>query len=420
MPLFLNNDDVDQLLTMKDTMEALEILYREMGDGAAVTAPRSDVHSPTAAAQSAEGPMAHYLKSMSGASPHFGTAALRFSSDIVAWRDSGGGMRREKLPMLPGNRWMGIVMLFSSANGELLAIMNDGVLQRFRVGGANGVATKYLARQNAESVGLIGSGWQAGTQVMAVCEARRIKKIKVFSPTKANREKFAKETSERVGVEIVPVESYQEAVKAVDIIITSTNSRTPFLGKWALAEGIHISAMQRDEFDDEALLTLQAVGAAYPCDGKQCHLVGAGSLRTGRLQVTRSSDRPRHRLEVVADLAGSFGGQSQRTRIRQSDYRLRQQHRHGSAIRRRGQESVRRRQSKGRRSRSAARLVHPGRASVSCLSNRVKVRVSEFKRFVLELDEGICRASIFSHCLSRSQRYHAIAFIMPRVFRATD
>ena len=151
MPLFLNNDDIDQLLTMKDTMEALEILYREMGDGAAVTAPRSDVHSPTAAAQSAEGPMAHYLKSMSGASPHFGTAALRFSSDIVAWRDSGGGMRREKLPMLPGNRWMGIVMLFSSANGELLAIMNDGVLQRFRVGGANGVATKYLARQNAES-----------------------------------------------------------------------------------------------------------------------------------------------------------------------------------------------------------------------------------------------------------------------------
>jgi alanine dehydrogenase len=254
MPLFLNNDDIEQLITMKDTMEALEILYREMGEGVAVTAPRSDVHSPTAAAQSAEGPMAHYLKSMSGASPGFGTAALRFSSDIVAWRDSGGGMRREKLPMLPGNRWMGIVMLFSSANGEMLAIMNDGVLQRFRVGGANGVSTKYLARQNAENVGLIGSGWQATTQVMAVCEARRIKKIKVFSPTRANREKFARETSAQVGVEIIPVDSYQEAVKAVDIIITSTNSRTPFLGKWALAEGMHISAMQRDEFDDEALL----------------------------------------------------------------------------------------------------------------------------------------------------------------------
>jgi ornithine cyclodeaminase/alanine dehydrogenase-like protein (mu-crystallin family) len=255
MPLFLNNDDVDQLLTMKDTMEALETLYREMGEGVAVAAPRSDVHSPTAAAQSAEGPMAHYLKSMSGASPHFGTAALRFSSDIVAWRDTGGGMRREKLPLLPGNRWMGIVLLFSSANGELLAIMNDGVLQRFRVGGANGVSTKYLARQNAETVGLIGSGWQAGTQVMAVCEARKIKHIKVFSPTKANREKFAKEAGERTGVEIVPVNSYEEAVKNVDIIITSTNSRKPFLGKWALREGLHISSMQRDEFDDAALLS---------------------------------------------------------------------------------------------------------------------------------------------------------------------
>src|SRR5215471_10853958 len=212
MPLFINNEEVDQLLTMKDTMEALEILYREIGEGIAVTAPRSDVHSPTAAAQSAEGPMAHYLKSMSGASPHFGTGALRFSSDIVAWRNTGGGMRREKLPLLPGNRWMGIVMLFSSSNGELLAIMNDGVLQRFRVGGANGVSTKYLARRDAATVGLIGSGWQAETQVMAVCEARRIKKITVFSPTKANREKFASEVSERAKVDIAPVDSYEEAV----------------------------------------------------------------------------------------------------------------------------------------------------------------------------------------------------------------
>ena len=55
MPLFLNNDEVEQLITMKDTMEALEILYREMGQGVAVTAPRSDVHSPTAAARTPRG-----------------------------------------------------------------------------------------------------------------------------------------------------------------------------------------------------------------------------------------------------------------------------------------------------------------------------------------------------------------------------
>ena len=92
MALFLNNEEVDQLLTMKDTMEALESFTAKWVKGA-VAAPRSDVHSPTAAARSAEGPMAHYLKSMSGASPHFGTAALRFSSDIVA-----GAIRRRHAP----------------------------------------------------------------------------------------------------------------------------------------------------------------------------------------------------------------------------------------------------------------------------------------------------------------------------------
>ncbi len=253
MPLFLSNEDVEQVLTMKTCMEALDVLYGELGAGKAVAAARTDIHSPTAAACGAEAPMAHYLKSMSGASPHFGTAALRFSSDIVAWRQAGDGMRREKIPALPGQRWLGIVLLFNSANGELLAIMNDGVIQRMRVGGTNGVATKYLARGDAETVGLIGSGWQAGTQVMAVCEARRIKKIKVYSPTKTHRENFAKEMSPTVQVEIIPVDSQSEAVRNVDIVITSTNSRKPFLGPEALREGVHLSCMQRDEADDDAL-----------------------------------------------------------------------------------------------------------------------------------------------------------------------
>ncbi len=253
MPLFLDNHDVEQLLSMKTCMEALEILYRELGEGKAVAAPRSDIHTQTASERTAEAPMAHYLKTMSGATPHFGTAALRFSSDIVAWRSAGGGMRREKLPTMPGNRWLGLVLLFSSSNGELLAIMNDGVLQRMRVGGANGVATKLLARADASRVGLIGSGWQAGAQVMAVCEARRIKTIKVYSPTRANREKFAAETSRLVNVEIVPVDSQAEAVRDVDIVITSTNSRAPFLGPEALREGVHLSCMQRDEANDDAL-----------------------------------------------------------------------------------------------------------------------------------------------------------------------
>jgi len=253
MPLLLSNEDVEQCLTMKECMEALEILYRELGEGKAVASPRSDIHVPTAAARASELPMAHYLKSMTGATPHFGTAALRLSSDIVVWKETGNGLLRDKLPALPGNRWLGLVLLFSSANGEVLAIMNDGMLQRMRVGGTNGVATKYLAREDAESACIFGSGWQAGAQVMALCVARRIKKIKAYSPTREHRERFATEMSEKAGVEIVPAGSPEEAVQKVDIIITATNSRRPFLGPSSLGEGVHLSCMQRDEATDEAL-----------------------------------------------------------------------------------------------------------------------------------------------------------------------
>src|SRR3989337_4580409 len=99
MPLFLNNDDVERVLTMKETMAALEFLYGEMGEGIAVAAPRSDVHSPTAAAQSAEGPMAHYLKSMSGASPHFGTATVRRAAGRARRAEGGGANRRGGRPL---------------------------------------------------------------------------------------------------------------------------------------------------------------------------------------------------------------------------------------------------------------------------------------------------------------------------------
>ena len=244
--------------------------------------------------------MAHYLKSMSGASPHFGTAALRFSSDIVAWRDSGGGMRREKLPMLPGNRWMGIVCLFSSANGEFLRDherRRSAALSRRRRQ-EDGVATKYLARgKMRESVGLIGSGWQAGTQVMAVCEARtHQKKIKVFSPTKANREKFARETSEQVGIEIVSVDlpgSRQSGGHRhhIDELTRAVSWQMGSCGREFISAPCSAtnSTMRR-------CWTCKPSGVAHPCHGKQCHLVGARALRAGRLQIARSSDGSRHRL----------------------------------------------------------------------------------------------------------------------------
>ena len=88
-------------------------------------------------------------------------------------------MRRVKLPAAPNGRFVGLVLLFSSETGEPLAIFPDGVIQRMRVGAANGIGVKHLARKDACTVAILGAGWQAGAQLMAVCAVRAIESIAV-------------------------------------------------------------------------------------------------------------------------------------------------------------------------------------------------------------------------------------------------
>src|SRR5204863_2685706 len=134
-----------------------------------------------------------------GIVPKLGVGAVRINSDIVTWPKEAGNERRVKLPSAPNARYVGLVLLFSSETGEPLAIFPDGVVQRMRVGAANGLGVKYLARQDARTVGILGSGWQAGAQLMAACAVRDIKSIRCFSPTKANREAFSSQMSTMFG-----------------------------------------------------------------------------------------------------------------------------------------------------------------------------------------------------------------------------
>jgi ornithine cyclodeaminase/alanine dehydrogenase-like protein (mu-crystallin family) len=249
MVLLLTNGEVQQVLDMKHTLEALEILYKELGEKQAVFFPRQDVHVPLARPE--KGLAAHYLKVMGGASPAFGTVALRLSSDVCIWPLVGGLRRRKKLPVLNG-KWLGLILLFSSVNGELLAIIQDGYLSRMRVGGTNGLAAKVLARAEARRVGLFGSGWQAGAQLLALAEVRKIESVKVYSPTPEHRERFSEEMEERLGIPVKPVDRAEEAAREVDIIVTATNSRQSFFPAEWMAAGVHMSCLQRDEMKEEA------------------------------------------------------------------------------------------------------------------------------------------------------------------------
>src|SRR5262249_56077501 len=112
-----------------------------------------------------------------------------------------------------------VVLRFWVENGEPVAILPDGVMQRMRVGAANGLGIKYLARKNAKNVGILGSGWQAGAQLMAACAVRDIETIRCFSPNPQSREAFAGAMSALLGVEVMPVCLPEEAIQGAHLVM---------------------------------------------------------------------------------------------------------------------------------------------------------------------------------------------------------
>ena len=110
-------------------------------------------------------------------------------------------------------------MLFEGETRQMICLMDYGVLNSLRVGAIAGVAGRYLAPQGARVMGLIGSGWQAGPQVVAMLKAvPTLELVKVYSPTPAHRESFAATMSEQLGRRIEPAGSVQEAIADADIV----------------------------------------------------------------------------------------------------------------------------------------------------------------------------------------------------------
>jgi ornithine cyclodeaminase/alanine dehydrogenase-like protein (mu-crystallin family) len=266
MTLILSNDDVAKLLTMPECIDVLEQAYAELADGRGVSRTRSDCLTPTTRDDAL-----YSLKTMDGVIPKLGVGAVRISSDIVTWPKKGNNLRREKVPAAPGNRYVGLVLLFSTENGEPLAIFPDGVMQRMRVGAANGLGAKYLARKNASTVGILGSGWQAGAQLMAACAVREIAAIRCFSPNPENCAAFSRQMSELLGVEIVPVVQPEDAIKGADIVMCASNSLDHiFFERW-IEPGVHLSSIKVPEIEPKAVKRADRV-AIHVRDAKPIHV----------------------------------------------------------------------------------------------------------------------------------------------------
>lgn len=272
MALFLREDEIARLLRMEDVISAIEEAFRQHGLGKAVNRPRQRATSG--------GTVLHV---MSAAIPSMGVMGLK------AYTSSRSG-----------TRFLG--MLYSTETGDLLAVMEADRLGQIRTGAATGVATKYLARPDVGTVGIIGTGWQARSQLTAVSKVRPVALVKCFSRDAQRRLAFAEEAIQELGAEVVAVDSAREAVEDAEIVITATTSRESVLqGEW-LAPGMHINAIGsnwavKQEIDPEAV--------------RRSHRIVVDDLEQARLEsgdLIHAVDRGALDWELVSELGQLITG----------------------------------------------------------------------------------------------------------------
>jgi alanine dehydrogenase len=227
MALVLREEDVRRVLSMADVVRVLDLAFRQLAEGEAQNTPRSRIVLPEGRG---------VLHMMTAAAPRQGVLGYKA---YTAFRE--------------GVRFL--VMLYSSEDGRLLAQIEADWLGRMRTGGATGVATQYMARPEANFVGIVGTGDQARTQLMAVCAVRQVKTVRAYGRDETRRRAFCQEMEALLGVEVLPAATPEEAVREAEIVITMTTAREPVVrGEW-LQAGTHVNAAgsnwaNRREVDD--------------------------------------------------------------------------------------------------------------------------------------------------------------------------
>lgn len=271
MPLLLTEADVRRLLTMPVALDAVEASFRRLAEGAALVHPRRRLHLQSFS-------YLHYMAAADGAGGYEG---------LKIYTSSRNGLRF----MIP---------LFRAKTGELLAIIEADYLGQMRTGAATGVATRLLARQSANTVGIIGTGVQAKTQLEAIAATRKVERVYAFGRDATRREKFAQEMTVSLGVPVKAAAGAEEAVRQSEILITATTAKEPVLkGAW-LRPGMHINAIGAN-FPEKRELDSEAIGRADAIFVDSCE---QATMEAGDL-IQAFSENPA-RWNEVKELATLF------------------------------------------------------------------------------------------------------------------
>jgi ornithine cyclodeaminase/alanine dehydrogenase-like protein (mu-crystallin family) len=244
MTLILSNEQMTGLVSMQECVDVLEDAFIELAEGRGANRRRSDICTPSA---HPSGGM-YALKSMDGVVPKLGVGAIRINSDILTFPVVSDVMRRKKLAAAPNGRYTALVLLFSTATGEPLAIFPDGAVQPMRVAGTTVLGAKALAREDASVVTFLGSGTQARAQARGIVGVRGIKEMRVYSTRAATREAFAAEMSPIVGLPIKVCDDPAKACAGADIVLAATSAIVPVMKPEWVEQGMHISTIKPSEF----------------------------------------------------------------------------------------------------------------------------------------------------------------------------
>jgi ornithine cyclodeaminase/alanine dehydrogenase-like protein (mu-crystallin family) len=235
MTLHINEAEVRSIFSMALALEMIEEVSRKQAAGEVIVHPRRRFELP-------HGGFFHYM------------AAADFASGYVAMKQY--TYVRGKLSFL--------VPLYEIASGDLVALIEADYLGQVRTGAASGVATKHLARKNARTTAIIGTGGQARTQLEAVAAVRKLDVVRVFGRDPQRRAAFAKEMGARLGLAVKAVASSAEAVRGADIVCTATTSSNAVVHGAEISFGAHINAIganhaHKRELDDEAIAKADVV-----------------------------------------------------------------------------------------------------------------------------------------------------------------
>jgi alanine dehydrogenase len=253
--LLLTSDDVRGLATPGEYVAAVREGYRQRGEGAPARPRQKLVNADPS------GMLTGYM------------AILPETGAMGGYQYAAGFGDRDAHFVLP---------LFDADSGAPLALLDGASLNPFKTGAAGGVAADELARPDARSVAMIGSGPQARGQLRAIAAVRDIDRVNIFSPTKDHREEFAAEMNEEVDATVAAVASSDAAIEGADVVVTATNATKPVFDGELLEPGTHVTAMGQVDPDARELDATTIERATYVPDLRERAFSDAGSFLQAR------------------------------------------------------------------------------------------------------------------------------------------